>query len=346
MDKSDQVLAFAEACSKGHRLFGRVKYCPFCGVAVVQPNAATMQVDIPSPPPMVAPQKNETAAPTPQPTVQPEIKVTASEPAKPLRMPIPEPIKVLAPEPEQPVQPETKQQPQIPPVQQPPLESPKPEPSTPLPPLLMDEKKSFPKWVMAIGGLIVLLILIQMFGGGKTKAPDEVPEASPVPATTFVPTPRTPKKSSPPKWPEQPAPASAPVSTPEQMTQKPVETATLAAPKEDCPMGEISSKTRSMINGNNWGEASQFINRQLDQNPTCSSNKELLMLQDMALELKKYMRDKNPRSAKSGFESLIDKYGNKSDLTRMRGVFNDALNKENDCAASGRTWDPASFACN
>ena len=128
MDNIDQEPAFAEACSKGHRLFGRVKYCPFCGVAVAQPNATTVQADAPSSPPVVAPQKNEIAAPIPQPAVQPEIKVTASEPVRSVQTPILEPIKVLAPEPEQPAHPETKQQPQVPPTQQPPLESPDPNP--------------------------------------------------------------------------------------------------------------------------------------------------------------------------------------------------------------------------
>ncbi|MHB0986393.1 MAG: hypothetical protein ACYC05_12485 [Sulfuricella sp.] len=100
MDKSDQAPAFAEACAKGHRLFGKVMYCPFCGVAVVQPNAATVQADTPSSPPVVAPQKNETAAPIPQPAVQQKIEVAASEPTKQVQPPISELIKVQALEPD------------------------------------------------------------------------------------------------------------------------------------------------------------------------------------------------------------------------------------------------------
>lgn len=352
MDNLDQVPEFAEACSKGHRLFGRVKYCPFCGVAVVQPDAATKQAGTPSALPVAEPQKSETAVPTPQPALQPEIKAPAPESARAVQPPIPEPVNVPVPEPEQPAQPGTKQQPPIPPAPQPPLESPKPEPRTPLPPLLMAEKKSFPKWVMAAGGLIAILILIQMFGGGKTEAPELPAATMPSADSTPVPTPKPPKKSLLKKSPEpssaaeQPAP-DYPPETEARVKQKPEPAPSVSTtPREDCPAGEISSKTRSMISDRNWGGASQFINRQLDQIPACSSNKELLMLQDMALELKKYMRDKNPRSARSGFDSLIDKYGNKSDLTKMRGLFDDALNKENDCAASGRTWDPAGFACN
>lgn len=352
MNESEHLLVFTDACSKGHRLFGQVKYCPFCGVAVVQMEAVVEQVVTPpSQPVVMKPQKHETVAPIMQPTLQPENIVTAREP-KPVQPPLSEPITASVPGMEQTAQPEPKQQHQIPPAQQPPLELPKSAPAAPLYPSSAATKKSIPMWVLATGGLIVLFALFQIFGGGKTLAPEQsVADASrPATAPTSKSTPGLHKNSPPKKTTEpfsaggQPAPASVPESsTASEVKRKPAETVALAP---NCPAGEISNKTRGMISSNNWGDASQFINRQLDQNLECSSNRELLMLQDMALELKKYMRDKNPRSAKSGFDSLIDKYGGKTDLTHMRGFFTDVLNKENNCAASGGTWDPARFACN
>lgn len=124
MNELDHLLVFTDACSKGHRLFGRVKYCPFCGVAVVQMEAVVEQVITPpSQPVVMKPQKHEPAAPTMQPTLQPEIKATAPEPAKPVQPPLPEPITASVPGLEQAAQPEPKQQHQIPQVPQPALDT-------------------------------------------------------------------------------------------------------------------------------------------------------------------------------------------------------------------------------
>jgi hypothetical protein len=327
MSEIKQAAAFTEVCTKGHRLFGKVSYCPFCGVEV-------------TPVVVIKPQLPES---TPElETIDLEaidlegIELEAIEPeiAKP-EIAKPEITKPEITKPEI-VKPSSGSDPVV---------------NTPVKPL--PNSGGFPRWMLVLAGLIVIFALFKMNDGGDSvttdpiladavQAPEVSIEPTPEPLAEPVPEPvaePTPEPISEPSPEPTPVPMSAPEPKPEPA---PVRQQSLP----ECPAENIAATTRSQVSSQKWVQASQFINQQLEKHAACATNKELLMLQDLALELKKYTRDHNPRSAKSGFESLIDKYGDKADLIKLRDFFNKALNEENNCAASGGNWDSDNFSCN
>jgi len=232
MNEPDHSQVFTDACSRGHRLFGLVKYCPFCGLVVVQ---------------TVAEMKVENVA-TSQLTLQPEVKAAAAKSVRAVQPSIPEPINVPTPQLEQPIQPVTEPLSQITEPQSAKV-SPNAEPVIhlqPSPILLTKNKKYFSIWGGGAAGLVVLLILFEMF---KTAAPERsVPEVT-KPVTDDQPrvqTQKSHKKSFPKKVPE-------PIPAPKQLDAMPVVIPNSAPPKQKAKPRE-NEKAIELL-----GEARKYI---------------------------------------------------------------------------------------
>ncbi|MCX8518942.1 MAG: cell envelope integrity protein TolA [Methylophilaceae bacterium] len=115
--------------------------------------------------------------------------------------------------------------------------------------------------------------------------------------------------------------------------------------EKPCPIDEIKAQAAGILNKGQWSNFASYINGQLDNNPTCASNKHFEVLQSMATPLRQYVNDPNPKTAATEFASLIDRYGEQPILVKFKRSFEVATEKSNDCVVSGGEWDPFRWVC-
>lgn len=248
MSEVDQLPAFAEACSKGHQLFGKVKYCPFCGVAVVQPDAPTTQTDTAPSQPVVTmePPRNEITAPIAQPAIHQDIKELTAEPVKTVQTPLPEPAVIPTPDLEQAAQLETEQQPQMQPPQPQRSDSQKLDPiaSAPSSPKSSTAKaKPFPMWMVVAGGLIVALIWL--FDGNKSTIPEQAATDAARP-TADLSNPSSEPRKKPLSREKQPSSASEPLVPLPELIPLPQKSTSTPKPQPE-PTANNNEKIRALL---------------------------------------------------------------------------------------------------
>jgi hypothetical protein len=384
MSEIEKAATFVDVCSKGHRLFGIVSYCPFCGVEVTPAVATKPKVPVLKEEPVVTEPLNARLKPIFTDTSVGTTKVAETEEQveeDPEFDPLYDKAVAIVLKTHRPSISSLQRQLRIgynrtarmiermerdglvtsmqndgnrevlgPKAKESKLAEPKATESS----VTQTKAGGLPKWILVVIGLVVIFVLFKMnnsadFVSESQTLADAIqslePLPEPMPELASNPLPEGIVGATPEPIFVEPSSEPTPVafSEPEPKAEpEPIRQQSLA----DCPAENIAATTHSQLSGQKWVQASQFINQQLEKHATCATNKDLLMLQDLALELKKYTREHNPRSAKSGFESLIDKYGDKQDLTKMRDFFNKVLNEENDCAASGGNWNSNNFSCN